>query len=64
MSKYPMNPDKFQMKDIKRRLTQVEGAHKRLLARYDRMILKGARKDIELALLLEEFQAHLAAVKK
>ncbi len=59
MGKYQMDPDRFQMKDIKRRLATLEKAHKRLLARYDRSILKGARQDALQLALNEEFQEHL-----
>ncbi len=59
MVKYPMDPYKFESRDIKRRLTKLEKAFQRLLARYDRMVLKQGREDIERQLVLEEFQQHL-----
>ncbi len=51
MAKYPtrnqggqnrggMDPDRFQMKDIKRRLSLLEKAHSRLLARHDRLVVR------------------------
>ncbi len=62
--KYPMDPYKFEAKDIKRRLTALEKAFTRLLARYDRMILKSAREDMNRQILLEEFSEHLEQTKK
>ncbi len=38
-----MDPDRFQMKDLKRRLTLLEKAHDRLLKRHDRLILRVQR---------------------
>ncbi len=59
-----MDPYKFEAKDIKRRLTKLENAFGRLLACYDRMILKQAREDAHRQILLEEFAEHLEQTKK
>ncbi len=58
---YPQNmdPDRFQMKDLKRRLAKLETAHKRLLARYERMILARIRIDASQLALNDEIQNHL-----
>ncbi len=67
MGKYPtrnyggrnssgMDPDRFQMKDVKRRLTQLEKAHSRLLARHDRLVVQLARDQKNHAETLEELQ--------
>ncbi len=56
MPKYPMDPYKFEAKDIKRRLNALEKAFTRLLARYDRMILKQVRDDRTRQTTLDELE--------
>ncbi len=51
-----MDPDRFQMKDIKRRLDRLEKAHERQLARHDRVMTRIR----VLGTNLETFQATLA----
>ncbi len=64
MGNYPMDPYRFEAKDIKRRLTKLEKAFARLLARYDRMILMNARVDAGRQAVIEEFQEHLENIRK
>lgn len=64
MAKYPMDPYKFEAKDIKRRLSKMEKQFANLLARYERMILKQARVDATRQAVIEEFQEHLEQIRK
>ncbi len=54
MAKYPMNPDRFQMKDLKRRVAALEKSLNKLTTRYDRMILRQDRRDTQTREDLEE----------
>ncbi len=54
-----MDPDRFQMKDLKRRISAVETAHSRLLARYNRLILRIDRENKSRESILNEVQTLL-----
>lgn len=69
MAKYPsrnyggvnsggMDPDRFQMKDVKRRLTLLEKAHARLLKRHDRLILRVQREQKEHDQFMTDLMEH------